>query len=696
MHPLPSNVRNRFYHLMARPTALALALVALTGIGGDALAQRSTDVGKLSDLSQRLSRQLEAKRGARFHELLRSTEPAQQALNNNPNIELMYIRANGMPAYYTLDNINAAHTTRTYDVWPIGIGNGFYGLAGANTAAGELAIWDGGNVYTSHQEFGGRVTLQNPGSPYGMIFHATHVAGTLIAAGVVVSARGGSYAALLDSYDWDSDASEMATAAANGLQVSNHSYGYIAGWYQSGGSWYWFGDPFVSMTEDYGFGYYDDSANDFDQVAYDAPNYLICVAAGNERDDNGPGATTHYHYNALYNWVSATDYHAADGQSGGFDTITYLSNAKNILCVGAIFDIPLGWTQPSDVVQAGFSSWGPTDDGRIKPDIVANGTAVNSCTNTAVNAYTNASGTSMATPNAAGSVNLIAQDYETVNGVSPWSSTLKALVINAADEAGAADGPDYANGWGLLNVHRMADIVHAIGDADLGVVEAGLLDGETDEYLFEVSAPQDVRVTIVWTDPPGTVSPIAVDDPDPKLINDLDLRITDLATTTTTLPWKLDVASPANAATRADNAVDNVEQIDIDAAPAGFYRVTVTHKGSLDPAGAQDYSLVYRGMHENATPVGPSGTPAFTLSTPYPTPVTGTATIEFSTGQAGRVSISVYDVTGRRVATLLDVGNRTAGPGSVTFDARAMPSGVYFVKMQTASKTLSKKITIVK
>jgi len=75
---------------------------------------------------------------------------------------------------------------------------------------------------------------------------------------------------------------------------------------------------------------------------------------------------------------------------------------------------------------------------------------------------------------------------------------------------------------------------------------------------------------------------------------------------------------------------------------------------------------------------------------------TGTATIDFSTGQSGRVSISVYDVTGRRVATLLDVGNRAAGPGSVTFDARAMPSGVYFVKMQTSLQTLSKKITIVK
>jgi subtilisin family serine protease len=671
-------------------------LVALAGLCGETLAQRATDAARLNELSARLSREYEAKRGARFRELLRSTDPAQQALNNDPNIELMYVREDGLPAYYTLDNLNAAKTVRTYDVWPAGVGNGFYNLTGSTTASGELALWDGGNVLTTHQEFGGRVTLQDPASPYGVIFHATHVAGTLVAAGVMLTARGGSYAAPLHSYDWDSDGPEMAAAAASGLQISNHSYGFITGWYQSG-SWYWFGDPFVSTTEDYGFGYYDGSASAYDQIAYDAPNYLICVAAGNERDDNGPGAATHYHYDATYNFVSATDLHPPDAQSGGFDTICYFSTAKNILCVGAAFDITAGWTQPGDVVLAGFTSWGPTDDGRIKPDVVANGTNLTSCNNTHNASYTGASGTSMAAPNAAGSINLIAQDYETVKGGSPWSSTLKALVINAADEAGAADGPDYANGWGLLNVHRMADIVHAAAGADLGVMEAQLTDGETDDYFFEVSSPQDVRVTMVWTDPAGTPGPTVVDNTSSKLVNDLDLRITHLATTTTTLPWHLSLASPSSAATRADNVVDNVEQIDIDVAPVGTYQVTVTHKGSLDPAGSQDYALVYRGMRvAQQTPVGPGATPAFTLSAPYPSPVTGTATIDFSTGQSGRVSVSVYDVTGRRVATLLDVGHRAAGPGTVTFDTRALPSGVYFVKMETALQTLSKKITIVR
>ena len=686
-------MRTSGYH-----SAIRLAIVALlfTSLAGDTTAQRRTDTAALNELSRQLEVNRQAKQPPRYFELLNSTEPAQQALNRIEGVHLAYLRETGAPAYFTTQNLNAALTIRTYDVWPSGIGNGFYGLSGSSTAVGELAIWDGGLVRNTHVEFGGRVSIGNPGSPYGTIFHATHVAGTMVAGGVNVSARGGSYAAPLRSYDWDNDTSEMAAAAGAGLHISNHSYGFITGWYNSG-SWYWFGDRNVSNTQDYGFGFYDGSAAEYDQVAYNAPYYLICVAAGNERDDFGPGATTHFHLDFdNQTWISATDAHPSDAQKGGFDTVSWFSNAKNILCVGACNDVPSGYVNPSSVVLTAFTSWGPTDDGRIKPDIVANGMSLFSCTNTADNAYVSASGTSMATPNASGSINLIAQDYETQKGTSPWSSTLKALVINAADEAGAADGPDYANGWGLMNVHRMADIVRAAPNGDLGVLEATLNNGETDTYWFEASSPQDIRVTIAWTDPAGNPIAPAVDNPTPMLVNDLDLRVQHVLTATTTLPWHLNVAAPANAATHADNTVDNVEQVDIDTAPSGVYKVTVTHKGSLDPAGAQNYSLVYRGMHESqATPVGAS-VPKFTMSAPYPSPVTGTATIDFSMGQAGRVSIAVYDVAGRRVASLLDSSTHAAGPGSVIFNAHNVPSGVYFVKMQTASQTVTKKITVVK
>jgi len=186
-----------------------VALIALATLGTDAFAQRATDAAKLNELSQQYRRDVQAKQTPHYYELLNSTDPAQQALNTNPNIKLMYMRDTGAPAYYTVDNLNAALTVRTYDVWPLGVGNGFYNLTGATTAPGELAIWDGGSVRATHVEFGGRVTVMDA---VAQLAHSTHVAGTMIAGGVNVSARGMSYLAPLRSYDWNNDTAEMATA----------------------------------------------------------------------------------------------------------------------------------------------------------------------------------------------------------------------------------------------------------------------------------------------------------------------------------------------------------------------------------------------------------------------------------------------------------------------------------------------------
>jgi len=575
-------------------TSLALLVYAIVGLlHAPSLAQRVTDVNRLRALSQQLHDDLIARRTAEYYELLQSPSPAQRALNQNPRLKLMFMRENGTPAYYLLHNLIAAKTVRTYDIWPGGVGGGAYGRTGSNTAAGNLAIWDGSGVRTDHQEFGGRVTQQDGAAV--TYFHATHVAGTMVAAGVDANARGMSYQAPLHAYDWDFDTSEMAAAAAGGLQVSNHSYGFAAGWDGD----YWFGDISVSTTEDAGFGFYDQTAQDFDQIAYDAPNYLICVAAGNDRNDADPGGS-HYHWDG-FGWVLASDFHGADGQSGGYDTMSYTANAKNILTVGAVNDIPLGYAVPSDVVQTVFSSWGPTDDGRIKPDIVANGMDLYSSGIAGSASYEWSSGTSMATPNASGSINLLAQEYEARFGSPPLASTLKALVINTADEAGAADGPDYANGWGLLNTHRAMDVLNALSGDDMGTLEATLAGGSTHTYYFSVDATQDVRLTIAWTDPAGIPPGWALDPTTKMLVNDLDVRMTNVGTATTHSPWILNPASPASAASSGDNDTDNVEQVDVAAAPSGLYAVTVSHKGAL-ASGAQEYAMVWRGMRSVPPP----------------------------------------------------------------------------------------------
>ncbi|WP_421020008.1 S8 family serine peptidase, partial [Klebsiella pneumoniae] len=81
--------------------------------------------------------------------------------------------------------------------------------------------------------------------------------------------------------------------------------------------------------------------------------------------------------------------------------------AKNNLTIGAVNGIPGGWNKPGDVVMSSFSSWGPTDDGRIKPDLVADGVSVTSTGGNSTTSYATLSGTSMAAPNTTGSLLLL-------------------------------------------------------------------------------------------------------------------------------------------------------------------------------------------------------------------------------------------------------------------------------------------------
>ena len=649
-------------------------------------AARPVDTQRLADFSRRARAGVIARQTSSYQRLLSSADPLEIALARVPGLQLMFMGPRGVPVYYTTNDVNAAKTVRTWDVWPPGVGGGFIGLTGSTTLPGEIAVWDAGRVRTTHQEFGGRVTQMDGATKYAQ--HATHVSGIVVAAGVNTDARGMSYQAPLHTYDWKFDTSEMAAAAAQGLEISNHSYQHTVGWQSN----YWFGDITVATQEDYGFGFYDEEAARYDSLAYLAPEYLIVIGSGNDRNQVWFG--THNHWNGTQ-WVSADDFHGADYQNGGFDTVSWFGTAKNPLLVGAVDDIPAGYSGPSSVVMLPFSSWGPCDDGRIKPDIVTNGNAVLS-TDTTDTGYFYGTGTSMAAPGATGSINLIAHEFTSRFGHRPLSSTLKAIVINTADEAGSAEGPDYGFGWGLLDTYRAIDLLEAGPADERGVMEETISTGETQDYHFVVDAPQAVRLTMVWTDPPGTPPAPSLDPPNKMLVNDLDLRITSVNGAVTTLPWTLDGLNPSAAAVRADNSTDNVESIDIDLAPADQYVVHVTHKGTL-LSGSQAYALVWQGMKETApTGAGSSPTPPFTLELPTPHPIRTNATVGYELDHSANVSIRVYDVRGRLVQTLLQNSVRPAGRGSIVLDARALPSGVYFVKMESSARSVTRKITILK
>ncbi len=516
-----------------------------------------------------------------------TNEPLRSINFNGEVIEFSGFALNGQMLFKKTDNIGAGRSISTNKVWPGGT-NGT-SLTGAGLT-GKLGEWDGGGVLTTHQEFGSttsRVTQVDASSP--TITHATHVAGTMIAAGVSASAKGMSYQATLSAYDWTNDASEMSSAASNGMLISNHSYGTISGWYSPDQTtWYWYGDASISSTIDYKYGYYGSEASNWDQIANNYPYYLICKAAGNDRGASHTGS--HQVRDASNNWVTST---ATRNTVGPYDCVETTGSAKNILTVGAVNKIGStntnnGWTQISDVVMSSFSGWGPTDDGRIKPDVVSPGVSLYSTSDAGNTQYTTLSGTSMATPAASGSLLLVQQHFNNAYGRFMLSSSLKGLMIHTADEAGNI-GPDYTFGWGLINISKA---VKYISDS-IPVLEKTLTNGTSYSKTLTCDGTKPLRVTICWNDPYATPRTPSLNDPTSMLVNDLDIVLKRNSDSTYFYPYVLNPANPSANATTGNNVRDNVEQIYVAAPQSGSYTLIVSHKGTL--LGAQSYSLLISG-----------------------------------------------------------------------------------------------------
>ena len=299
-----------------------------------------------------------------------------------------------------------------------------------------------------------------------------------------------------------------------------------------------------------------------------------------------------------------------DGGATGYDTVSAQETAKNEIVVGAVNDIVGGYSGSNSVSVTAFSSWGPTDDGRIKPDIAANGVLLYSTTNSSDVAYSSSSGTSMAAPSVAGSVALLLQLHDQLHGTNqPWlSSTWKGILLNTADEAGTAAGPDYKSGWGLMNTARAALLVRSnfVAGGVSHIKETVLQNTNSVEFTVTATGTSQLKVMAVWTDPPATPLLYASIDPtNIMLINDLDVRV--IRGGVTNFPWVLDPSSPANAATTGDNIRDNVEQVIINnPVTNGVYTVRATHKGTLtDGSGHttnQRVSIVLSGIVAQAEP----------------------------------------------------------------------------------------------
>jgi hypothetical protein len=127
----------------------------------------------------------------------------------------------------------------------------------------------------------------------------------------------------------------------------------------------------------------------------------------------------------------------------------------------------------------------------------------------------------------------------------------------------------------------------------------------------------------------------------------------------------------------------------------GVIRVRDGHSNG-DPVNYALLRMRVNGCNSPATAVaddGPQRTPMF-LATPAPNPISSTASIRFQLEQDEAVTMTVYDVKGRRVATILNGEKRPMGPNTVELNAGDLPSGVYFVKLSTKVKSMTRKFVV--
>lgn len=562
---------------------------------------------------------------------------------NGTYYALMKVSETNKPIYYKTFNKNAARSTRA-NFMHNGGGLGL-DIEGQNMIA---HVWDGGIARPTHVEFsdagGGASRIILGDTDADEHEHATHVTGTIIAYGANANAKGMAPQATAISYDWFGDLTEATIASSDGMLISNHSYGSN-----------------LADVNDWAIGAYVMESRAWDKIMYQTPHYLMVHAAGNDGDDNSSNGDP-LDGNALYDKL--------DGRTV----------CKNNLVVANGYDLSVD--SNGNIVGNpnldSSSSEGPTDDYRVKPDITGNGTSVYSCTSASNTSYASWYGTSMASPNVAGSLLLLHQYYNEKNGNFMLSSTLRGLALHNADDGGLV-GPDAHFGWGYLNTKKAAECI--MNDGTTAEVEEMIMnDGESFTFDVVADGTQPLIASICWTDRHSdNINTGTANDTTPVLVNDLDIRVT--KSSTTYEPWKL---TGVDSNTTGDNIVDNFERIDI-AGATGTYTVTITHKGTLFD-GLQAFAVVVSGIVSSNLGIDSEKISNLKI---WPNPNKGKFNIFVESNE--KVTVTVSDVLGKIVHNETYSNDNTY---IKSIDVDNLTNGVYIINVLSEGKKLTNKLII--
>ncbi|HEY4689710.1 MAG TPA: S8 family serine peptidase, partial [Anaerolineae bacterium] len=496
---------------------------------------------------------------------------------------------------------------------------------------------DTGITATISADFAGRIVATHVLLPTGDLAdsngHGTHVAGSVAGAGVQSGANPaqhqyiGSFAGVAPEAGLVIQAFEAdALGAISGLPDDYYplfSQTYADGARVHTNSWGDYTGP-VTDTES-AYGGYPYGSQRVDQFVWDHPDMTIFFAAGNSGIDGVPlipgllcaGGNGVIDPDSMLApgtaknivTVGASESQRSSGGYGGFPwVLVNFCYSANPLALDTMANNPNG--------MAAFSSRGPTDDGRAKPDLVAPGTNIVSDFSHApgVNlafwilhetnpnyAYNN--GTSMATPLAAGA-GVLVREWLVGQGIAdPSAAAIKATLLDTT--ANIAPG-QYGTGPTQEIPLTWPNSVAGWGRVDLGFITAespytlwiddhatGLSTGSVVTYtdsqtrsLRVVDSAQPLRAMLVWSDPPASLSASA------QLVNDLDLVVVGPDGT----------LYPGNNAATGDRT-NNVEGVIIANPPAGQYAVRVSAYNV--PIAAQPYALAVGGPIGGQNEIGP-------------------------------------------------------------------------------------------